>query len=1167
MCNLHGIGQSNRWYIGESFLDLSNNQPTSTIFQPGNIFAQKSWNMRHDHNLDLSFYVDNDEIYNSTYTQGPIGRISGLTSSGLGSLSGYSEICIVPVPGSCSKYFIVTAYPYYSSNASSGTNPQIVYVEIDMANYNSTLQTYGVISGADPFGNVNGTIIPNDNSGAWINHDNHCSQMHLAASQPLATGDRFLLISTCGELYKCDITSTGIGGAALLFDQATFAPGTGPVGSSTSISELELWQSPIDQSGNTPTYHYLIAAPIGSGSDYISLTDVTQNLVMLSNIIIGPLQNGSNTNPLKGIEFSQDGAYLYVSTNYLPYLRCYSTLTGASVALPLINQNDVTAFNLSMIETGIDQNLYLICPNYNVGGNTTSILGKISNPNNPSTATFNPSYFVFGNSHTAGLNGSFTTQLTTIPLNVLPDQIDGENYLDIYNQGGRVCCEATTDYDARNYTVQDVEIWDQNQTPFNNTGLVKITELLEIPSGATLTLRGVELNFGENGKIIIHPGGTLLIEGSKLTGNHRCETMWQGIEVWGDLPSNVEGFLSIKPDAFGTRSSIEQAIKAISFRDNINSTITNNEDGGRLLVEYTDFINNYDGIIYESHPINGQSSIIKNCSFSCGINSLWYPLTGQTSRYFINAKDVTANELKIIGTNNSFNRAYCAVLLEETNSIQINDAAFMNCTIGVWSLRGINSGLPTQTDISFNNFTTTHTSIKLDNGVEDQIGGNTFNASYTGTFNDLGSSQIKNFYGVYMNNTYGFRIVDNVFNHIKYGVYVINSGVNGGVIDANNMGNFFNECWRGVHTEQDNQALQIRCNTFNNVIQPASSFSKAWVNTGDLPNQGKYGVLPSDAAGNYFYRSGIRTDLYSLTGFTANSCNVSRNFCYFRNQTPSSVIPLNATPSTIDIVNNFQDQIGCGPRQRLMELAENDPEIALNIIEAETDIALKSQYSLELQKWYINNAQLDSLVSFLYSQDDQNGRERLYFEWLQRDSLVQAEAVLNSLHYENDGERQAFADLNMMLLNLRKTGQSIYSLDSGSITLLQTYAESDLRIANQSRSILFMLNDVLIIPEEISDTSSMRIGQFNNEAINNNWELRLVENPVLDNLQIEFLNIPDVKNLTIEIISLEGKLISTKQIMAEQKVILNCHYLCKGQYFIRTYSENHSYSSLRFHKL
>ncbi|MBC8489252.1 MAG: T9SS type A sorting domain-containing protein [Bacteroidetes bacterium] len=56
---------------------------------------------------------------------------------------------------------------------------------------------------------------------------------------------------------------------------------------------------------------------------------------------------------------------------------------------------------------------------------------------------------------------------------------------------------------------------------------------LIIESGTTITFEGGTLYFEEDSKIIIEPGGKLILDGATCTAP--CGQMWAGVEVWGDF--------------------------------------------------------------------------------------------------------------------------------------------------------------------------------------------------------------------------------------------------------------------------------------------------------------------------------------------------------------------------------------------------------------------------------------------------------------------------------------------------------------------------------------------------------------------------------------------------------------------------------------------------------
>lgn len=134
--------------------------------------------------------------------------------------------------------------------------------------------------------------------------------------------------------------------------------------------------------------------------------------------------------------------------------------------------------------------------------------------------------------------------------------------------------EIVVDYD---------QFWDRN---------VKLSSNLVIKPGITLTIRGM-VNCMVDTKIIIEPGGKLIVDGGTLTNG--CGNLWQGIEVWGssdehqfaDVNGNYEqGYLELingsvienafnavtlwKPDVWNSTGGIVKAYNSV-FKNNRRS--------------------------------------------------------------------------------------------------------------------------------------------------------------------------------------------------------------------------------------------------------------------------------------------------------------------------------------------------------------------------------------------------------------------------------------------------------------------------------------------------------------------------------------------------------------------------------------------------------------------
>lgn len=145
---------------------------------------------------------------------------------------------------------------------------------------------------------------------------------------------------------------------------------------------------------------------------------------------------------------------------------------------------------------------------------------------------------------------------------------------------------------------------------------------LIVESGANLTIQGGTIFFEESSKIVIEPGGKLIVDGAILTGV--CSQVWHGIEVWGDedvaqLPdaqgNYAQGFLELKNGAL-----IENTTHGIElWRPNYWETT-----GGIIKAENSTFRNNSKPIhalyYHNTNPFNPNSELdyygrFKNCVF------------------------------------------------------------------------------------------------------------------------------------------------------------------------------------------------------------------------------------------------------------------------------------------------------------------------------------------------------------------------------------------------------------------------------------------------------------------------------------------------------------------------------------------------------------------------
>jgi hypothetical protein len=170
-----------------------------------------------------------------------------------------------------------------------------------------------------------------------------------------------------------------------------------------------------------------------------------------------------------------------------------------------------------------------------------------------------------------------------------------------------------------NSTVAPAEIT-QSQTPTWGSSYT-IESTLYIKNGATLTIKSV-VYCSPSAKIIVQPGGKLIIDGGILTSACNDE-LWQGIEVWGNSnlsqTSANQGFVELKNNAI-----IENAVCGIRV-GNKQILTAFDLDGGIVKANNVRFINNQQAVFFAPYVSKmdntgkyfySNASRFENCTFA-----------------------------------------------------------------------------------------------------------------------------------------------------------------------------------------------------------------------------------------------------------------------------------------------------------------------------------------------------------------------------------------------------------------------------------------------------------------------------------------------------------------------------------------------------------------------
>jgi hypothetical protein len=189
----------------------------------------------------------------------------------------------------------------------------------------------------------------------------------------------------------------------------------------------------------------------------------------------------------------------------------------------------------------------------------------------------------------------------------------GMSQWECFNDGLPICIITDLDYDPCNkvlyassqgraifktdvpFTDEIVTSLDTNQTYYWNTPREIANDLI-IPTGTTLTITS-NIYLSQDVKIIIQPGGKLILNGGKLT--NACGELWDGVEVWGNpeatqIPAN-QGWLSIS-----NGGTIENAVVAVR----VGSADYSGMGGGIIHTDKAIFHNNRSGVIMHEYAGN-----------------------------------------------------------------------------------------------------------------------------------------------------------------------------------------------------------------------------------------------------------------------------------------------------------------------------------------------------------------------------------------------------------------------------------------------------------------------------------------------------------------------------------------------------------------------------------
>ena len=384
------------------------------------------------------------------------------------------------------------------------------------------------------------------------------------------------------------------------------------------------------------------------------------------------------------------------------------------------------------------------------------------------------------------------------------------------------CCQDTLNFEM--HITNDTDI---NHCMYFDKNVI-------IDSGVTVS-SFCTLYFTNNARLIVRPGGKLVVDGGTLTSACAGE-MWQGTVELRDSAVVENAFCAIRT---GLRE------------DTVNFATT----GGIILADSAYFTNNLRAVEINSYayttPSGGIANYVssfKNCTFTVDDNNL---LAANDTVF---SEHVKLWEVKGVSFEGCTFLNQTSGLSGKGRGIYAHDAGIVldvKCNgdgamaVGLcgcqpeWSDSCLFNGFTTAVEVNTSGtpYAVTVNRVKFENNTTGvRINGNNF-ATVTRCDFDLTTNAqgLRYLYGLYLNGCLGFKVEANqysgtvqYFNGITTGIHVNESGSSSNSLYKN----LFNSLTYGVRTYGNNSGLKIQCNEFDSggadiFVSPGSSISSS----------------------------------------------------------------------------------------------------------------------------------------------------------------------------------------------------------------------------------------------------------------------------------------------------------------------------------------------------
>jgi hypothetical protein len=528
--------------------------------------------------------------------------------------------------------------------------------------------------------------------------------------------------------------------------------------------------------------------------------------------------------------------------------------------------------------------------------------------------------------HNGGYSCSTTDPLSGCTNNFMGG-VNGGNYkspLQIGRMRRELALKTTRKY-GRGYhniphRITQNETWDFS---------IKFYQDIVIKPGATLTIK-CEVQMVPQAKIVVKPGGKLVIDGGRIGTDYFNKAPWQGIYVEGNpnLPQTFanQGVLILQNGAI-----IENAWDAVMLRS-VGSNWRQN--GGIIQATDAIFRNNWRNVefmLYDYPSI----SFFTNCIFETNSQTLHTQHTSNVTMWNVQAVKFTNCTFQDTRPNiNYYNyRTSRDGIYTIDASFEVSDGCeFVGMKYGIYATASVANRTLKVYDSNFSSYR----GIYFNNMNNSHVADNTFFVKPG--FMYSGGSPIET-YGLYLENSQNYQVTGNILTSTgtwapctcnSFGVIVRNTGTLAHEIYRNDFTGF----QVGIHAIGQNRSfsafpgLQIRCNRFYNTTQTDIDVVKDPLLSPNITQGINY---QQGATFAYYSNTILGGNIFTPDRWYSNN---AETICYYHHKTSShsNLLPSFFIPSKLSFLQtqyNYQYVTSCParllspPRQMMLAEMEN----------------------------------------------------------------------------------------------------------------------------------------------------------------------------------------------------------------------------------------------------